>query len=140
MSVEQKGLQAISAHAGSLKHSQECAVKLPPRQLKLALVPPPDINSNVERTTTKQVKLFEVCEASRAAELKWTMNCVVNSHSAKSYDGIGDLFRDISPCHSTNGFQLSRTKFRYVLNEAGFRSPQAGITKARGDSGWSSLG
>lgn len=114
VSVENKGFQAISAHVKTKKHTQECAVKLPSRQLKLALVPPRD--SNVE--PAKQVKLFDISEASRAAELKWIMHCVTNSHSAKSCDGIGDLFRDIFPCDSANGFQLSRTKFRYVLNEA----------------------
>jgi hypothetical protein len=117
INVGKKGFQAVTSHVKSIKHKDEVRVKLPTSQLRLVPLAPPTPKL-AQSAAAKPVALYNPCTASRHAELKWILFCIKHNHSAKSTDGIGELFRSIFQCEASKNFKLSRTKFRYILNEA----------------------
>lgn len=124
-----KGFQAISQHASSVRHKTLSETKLHRNQLRLAAVrpscstlPSSTVDSDNVIVPGKALQLFSVRENYKAAELYWILKCVTSNYSFSSCDGISELFDCMFGSHCglkvSENFSLSSTKARYLLTDA----------------------
>lgn len=56
-------------------------------------------------------------DTTSVAEHRWVMKCVEQNLSASSCEKIGELFCSMFGESNVGDFSISKTKFRYLLNE-----------------------
>ncbi|CAI6374517.1 unnamed protein product [Macrosiphum euphorbiae] len=93
ISVSNKGFQALTQHAGSVKHRNAVKIKLNTKQLRLAATSTTVQSSELKEKDNSGIHLYSVCDKSVIAEVMWAFKCIVSNFSFSASDGITDLFQ-----------------------------------------------
>ncbi|KAE8741989.1 hypothetical protein FOCC_FOCC012469 [Frankliniella occidentalis] len=115
-----KGFQAITQHTTMLKHQKNIKDKLNPNQLRIGLLPaaeptattaPPSAVPNV------RLSCFNKQDETTKKELLWVLKCTLSNYSAKSCDGVGEIFEAMFGSESVGNFTLGRVKMAYIQTD-----------------------
>jgi hypothetical protein len=118
ISISNKGFQALTQHAGSVKHSNAVKIKLNTKQLRLAATSTTVQSSELKENDNSGIHLYSVCDKSVISEVIWAFKCIVSNFSFSASDGITDLFQCMFSNALPKGFSMSRSKMKYLITDA----------------------
>lgn len=126
-----KGFQAVTQHAGILKHKREIETKLALNQLHLLPQASscsvsdkqcssslPTLSSPVSSPSCSSILLYNSRDKTTAAELIWCMKCVASDYSFSSCVGLRETFQVMFGDSVPQDFSLGNNKAHYLVTDA----------------------
>lgn len=138
-SIANMGESAIKSHAKGIRHKLRCpkASMLTPKgsivdspssstcslssetnsPVATAVSPTTIVPANSTTNTQRLIVDSLVKDNVLLAEMRWCLHVVMEKHSFRSCEQLGDLFRAMFPnCHEAEKFTLGKTKCGYFIN------------------------
>lgn len=123
INVSQKGFQAITQHASTIKHRKNMTAQKSVGQMRLIATSAIGASSSsavdVSDEVSSVVQLYSVRDQATRAELIWTMKCVASNFNASSCHDLKATFQAMFGLNNVlQNFSLERTKITYLITEA----------------------